>query len=218
MYFLKFLQRRRTGNNETQVFNTLVAVLLFLSLGSPSVAFAVLIGVSLRCGDAWEQQTRRRWWRRGLNPFSHLVFLFFPSLLPAADCSASNLCSRFGMFSFLSLWYFFPVLIFFFPFSGGGFVFLIEQFVGVPESRGCILCLSSRMPLNVFRCSHSLLFTIKFECYCLFMVFDLSSVLVIKLILCILTYSNTGANERNFAGNNLFHSYHLGDRFGIISY
>lgn len=46
--------------------------------------------------------------------FSHFIFLFFfPSLLPAADCYASNLCSRFGMFLFLSLWYF-PVLLFFF--------------------------------------------------------------------------------------------------------
>lgn len=46
--------------------------------------------------------------------FSHFIFLFFPSLPPAADCYASNLCSRFGMFLFLSLWSFFPVSISFF--------------------------------------------------------------------------------------------------------
>lgn len=50
------------------------------------------------------------------NFFFHTSSFFFsPSLLPAADCYASNLCSRFGMFLFLSLWYSFSVLIFISP-------------------------------------------------------------------------------------------------------
>lgn len=35
-------------NNETQVFNTFVDLFLFLSSGSRSVAFTVLIGLSFR--------------------------------------------------------------------------------------------------------------------------------------------------------------------------
>lgn len=63
--------------------------------------------------------------RSELNLFFTLHLSFFPSLLPAADCCASNLCSRFGMF-FLSLWYFF-CLDFLFSFSGGGFMFSVDQ-------------------------------------------------------------------------------------------
>lgn len=90
------------------------------------------------------------------------------------------------MFSFLSLWYFFPVLIFFFSFSGGGSVFPVDPSQGRPGA-GCVVRASGSMPFNVFRSSYSLLLSVNFKCYCLFMVFDLFSVLVIKLILCILT-------------------------------
>lgn len=52
-------------------------------------------------------------------------FFFSPSLLPAADCYASNLCSRFGMFLFLSLWYFFFCLDFLSSFGDGCSVFSV---------------------------------------------------------------------------------------------
>lgn len=83
---------------------------------------------SFRCAPRAVLQRRRRAGaastrggiRSKLDFFSHFIFLFVSFSVTAADWSASNLCSRFGMFSFLSLWYFFPVLIFFFSVSGGG--------------------------------------------------------------------------------------------------
>lgn len=113
--------------------------------------FAVLAGVSFRHRERAGAANTPVAVAGRLNVFSHFVFLFFPSLLPAAaDCSASNLCSRFGMFSFLSPWYFFPVSIFFFLSVVVVLCFCGAVPGGVPEQAAQPRPLQS-MPLRVFR-------------------------------------------------------------------